>query len=60
MRSYRLYSLDGAGNITMAEWLEALDDGDALREARKRQDSVVLELWDRSRLVGRIEPSRRG
>lgn len=59
MPSYRLYSLDGAGNITMAEWLEAADDHDAVSRARARRDSATLELWDRNRLVGRIEPHRR-
>lgn len=30
MASYRLYCLDGAGHIGLAEWLEAEDDAQAL------------------------------
>jgi hypothetical protein len=53
--SYRLYCLDGAGRITTAEWLDAADDADATRQARERKLGVASEVWDRSRLVARIE-----
>lgn len=53
--SYRLYCFDGAGNITSAEWLDASDDNEAARQARERKLGVVAEIWDRSRLVIRIE-----
>jgi hypothetical protein len=49
--SYRLYRLDGAGNIVGADWLEAQEDEDALREVHERLDGARFELWDRSRLV---------
>jgi hypothetical protein len=55
--TYRLYCLDGAGKITLAEWLEADDDADALRKAGERSDYVSCEVWDRGRLVGRV-PAR--
>jgi hypothetical protein len=58
LRSYRVYSVDGAGKIVSADWIEAEDDAHALREAEHRLDGVALEVWDRQRLVGRIESRR--
>ena len=51
MPSYRLYRLDGAGNIMTADWLEAAIDEDALREAHERVDGSRFELWDGGRLI---------
>ena len=59
MPSYRLYRLDGAGKIASAEWLEAADDGHAERHARELRLDAPCEVWDRKRLVVRIEPARR-
>ena len=55
LRNYRVYSVDGAGKIVSADWVEAEDDAHALREAEQRLDGVALEVWDLQRLVGRIE-----
>jgi hypothetical protein len=55
LANYRLYRLDGAGKISSAEWLEAADDAEAERQARDGNSGGVLELWDRNRLVARIE-----
>lgn len=54
---YRHYRLDGAGNISSAEWLEATDDDDAARQVRERRLAFGSEIWDGSRLVARIEAS---
>jgi hypothetical protein len=54
--SYRLYRLDGAGKITTAEWIEAPHDDDALRQARELDRAGIYEIWDRNRLVARIDP----
>ena len=59
MASYRLYRLDGAGKIATAEWLEAADDADAQERARALKLSCICEVWDRQRLVARIEPQRK-
>jgi len=56
--SYRLYRLDGAGKIVGAEWVEAADDAAAEQDARNRGLPVACEMWDRNRLVARIEPRR--
>jgi hypothetical protein len=58
LHNYRLYRLDGAGKIVGAEWLTAADDDDAARQSREDQDKSTLEVWDRNRLVKRIEPNR--
>jgi hypothetical protein len=55
LANYRLYRLDGAGKISSAEWLEAADDADAERQARDGNSGGTVELWDRNRLVARIE-----
>lgn len=57
--SYRLYCLDGAGKITTAEWLDAVDDADATRQAQERKLGVASEIWDRSRLVAKIEAKKK-
>ncbi len=49
--SYRLYRLDGAGNIMTADWLEAAADDDALTQAHERVDGSRFELWDGDRLI---------
>jgi hypothetical protein len=58
--NYRLYRLDGAGKIMSAEWLEAADDDDARHQARARAADGTAEVWDRERMVVRIEVSPRG
>jgi hypothetical protein len=57
---YRHYRLDGAGNISSAEWIDATDDDDAVRQVRERRLPFQSEIWDRDRLVARIEASESG
>lgn len=54
MPSYRLYRLDGAGKITTAEWVEAEHDDEAAEKARDRCKVGAYELWNRDRLVVRM------
>jgi hypothetical protein len=55
MASYRLYCLDGAGHIGLAEWLEAEDDAQALALARELKDGALKgEVWLGNRLVGTL------
>lgn len=56
MPSYRLYRIDGAGSITSAEWIDAADDDDATRLAREQVPQGLAEIWQRNRLVARLEP----
>ncbi|MBV9527361.1 hypothetical protein [Sphingomonas sp.] len=59
MPSYRLYRLDGTGKIVSAEWVEAADDDAAAQHARDQDLPVTCEMWERNRLVARIEPVRK-
>jgi hypothetical protein len=55
MASYRLYCLDGAGHIGLAEWLEAEDDAEALALARVlKRNALKCEVWLDNRLVGSL------
>lgn len=54
MPEYRLYCLDGAGNITRAHEIMAPNDGDALARAKAMDLGIKCELWERRRLVAEI------
>jgi len=55
MASYRLYCMDGAGHIALADWIEAADDDAAIAEARKvRPDAQRCELWLKNELVAKL------
>jgi hypothetical protein len=57
---YRLYRLDGAGNFTSAEWVEAEADDEALCQAHAMADGAqCFELWERQRLVARVRNGAR-
>lgn len=52
MASYRLYCLDGAGHISLADWVEAENDGEALARARQlKHNARRCEVWRGSSLV---------
>ena len=52
MVGYRLYCLDRAGRIDLADWLDAADDDDAIDQARSLKNGArMCELWQRDRLV---------
>ena len=55
MKAYRIYCLDGASRFVRADWLEAVNDATALTEAKSLDECFRVEVWDRDRLVGRIE-----
>lgn len=56
MASYRLYCLDGAGRISLADWFDAPSDDEALKQARiLKQGAVRCEVWQGNRLVGRLD-----
>jgi len=57
---YRVYCFDGGSRIIKADWIEAFNDAQALQEAKSAMpDCFRTEVWDRDRLVGRIEPRSR-
>jgi hypothetical protein len=57
--TYRLYCLDGVGKVMSAEWIDADDDKQAVADALQQVDGYAYELWDRGRLVMRIDPKQR-
>jgi hypothetical protein len=56
MASYRLYCLDGAGRISLADWIEADSDDHAIAQARViKRGAQKCEVWQLNRLVARID-----
>jgi len=54
-----LYCLDGAGEIELADWIEAADDADAVRQAQKlKKDARKCEVWQGRRLVATLDDQR--
>jgi hypothetical protein len=59
MASYRLYCLDGAGRISLADWIEADSDEDAVAKAGAMKNGAQkCEIWQLNRLVARINGGR--
>jgi len=55
MTEYRLYCLDGAGKIDLADWFEAANDCAALSEAQRlKPNAARCEIWQRNRLVAKL------
>jgi hypothetical protein len=56
MQQYRLYCLDGFGSIGLAEWIEATDDTDAMRQAQEiKRGALRCEVWLGNRLVATLD-----
>jgi hypothetical protein len=55
MPDYRLYCLDGAGRISLAEWITAETDEEAIEKAREMDHGAIkCEIWHRRRLVKKL------
>ena len=60
MADYRVYCLDGAGNIALADWIEADTDDEALAKARElRPNAQKCEIWRKDRLIAKLSASGR-
>lgn len=57
MISYRIYCFDGGSRIVNADWIDAMNDADALSAAKEIMNCVRVEVWDRDRLVARHDRS---
>jgi len=57
---YRLYCLDGANKVASAEWIEADSDQAAIEVAKEMLNGQPCELWQRARLVIRLDHRRVG
>jgi hypothetical protein len=59
MEQYRVYVLDAEGHVQDApEVIECPDDGAAIETARQLLDGHVIELWNGSRRVISLAPTR--
>ena len=56
-RVYRAFRLDCAGRVAAAEIVAAADDSQARRQARAMVKRATIELWERTRFLGRFEPA---
>ena len=57
MHSYRIYTLSRDEHISRPpRIITCEDDTIAFEEARQLLDGHALEIWDGTRLVGRLEP----
>jgi hypothetical protein len=55
MADYRIYCVDGAGRIALADWLEADTDEEAVCQAREmRPEASRCEIWQKARLVAKL------
>ena len=55
MAKYRLFCLDAEGRIHLAEFVEAADDQDAIRQAHDLKiNSMKCEIWNAKRLVATL------
>ena len=59
MYQYRIYCLNEEGRFSRVAEIEATDDAEALLHAGALRHSGPCEIWERDRLVGRIEASTR-
>jgi hypothetical protein len=55
MPEYRLYCIGGDGHFEKSHEIVADDDDDALTKARALKLPVKCELWERGRMVAKIE-----
>lgn len=55
MGNYRFYCLDRTGRISLAEWIEANTDDEALVKASGLKGGAIkCEVWEDDRLVARL------
>lgn len=59
MAYYRVYMMDEAGHIRHVEEVEVDTDDEAVAFALKVAPAQRVEVWNRNRLVQRIDPGRR-
>ena len=58
MPEYRLYCINAHGSFTKAHEFNAANDEEALKLARDLKLSVICELWQRERMVAKLDPMR--
>jgi hypothetical protein len=56
MVQYRLYCRNDRGGFSAAHDIDADDDSQALAKAKGMQISTQCELWERGRMVAKLDP----
>lgn len=60
MTAYRLYFVGSDGHIAgPPEVVECADDQAAIEAAKQLLDGKAIEVWDKARIVIRLDPKRR-
>lgn len=54
MANYKIYCFDGGSRIVSSDCLTAINDAEALNQAKCRIIGMRGEIWERDRLVARI------
>ena len=55
--NYRYYRLDRDGRIHCAEWLDAVNDEQAVEQVRARHPDAKCEVWKGTRLIAKWVPT---
>lgn len=58
MPTYRAYMIDGNDRVASYKPVEADSDAEALQAALQFADGCDVEVWDRDRKIGRLEPAK--
>lgn len=55
LQTYRAYLLDEQGKIRWGDWIEAVDDSDALAKAKQlcREGTPTVEVWQGTKKLGK-------
>jgi hypothetical protein len=59
MPTYRAYLIDENNRVTSYKPVDADSDAEALQAAREFVDGCDVEVWDRDRKIGRLEPAKK-
>ena len=54
MSTYRVYCIEGADQISLADWIEAEGDEEAISHARTLCGKGRVEIWQKNRLIAKI------
>ena len=56
VRTYRLYCLNEADEVVASEWINAVDEEEAIRAAKENHPDAHCELWLGERLIAKLRP----
>lgn len=59
LKTYRIYCYDALNQEVTADWIEALDDEEAIAKVEAAGFGSKCEIWEGKRLVAELEGERR-